>query len=140
MIHEPGIYIKEVRHAWLATEPEFKEKEPLVKSYHVMQRWENNYMKSFASVVTSCGGDVLKVGFGMGISASYIQRSKNIKSHTGVFTYFTDEAKEISKQHMKELTDSRFKNIAFRLCKVHPSKTCEYWNIGLHRTSIIKKT
>ena len=82
MANLPGIYRKETKDSWVKTQPLFKEKELLIKSYQVMQRWEDNYMKSLAALVTSQGGKILEVGFGMGISAGYIQKSKTIKSHT----------------------------------------------------------
>tara|TARA_R110001583_G_scaffold77454_2_gene210825 strand:- start:276 stop:815 length:540 start_codon:yes stop_codon:yes gene_type:complete len=47
----------------------------------VMMSWETPMMKKHAEVVTQNGGDILEIGFGMGICASFIQ-SHNIKSHT----------------------------------------------------------
>lgn len=53
-----------------------------IRGHQVMQSWEYNYMKSLAGVVTSRGGDVLEVGYGLGISARLIQRSKRVDTHT----------------------------------------------------------
>lgn len=47
----------------------------------VMMDWEDKLMSASAAYVCSNGGDILEVGFGMGISAGYIQ-SHNINSHT----------------------------------------------------------
>ena len=47
----------------------------------VMMDWEDKLMSASAAYVCSNGGDILEVGFGMGISARYIQ-SHNINSHT----------------------------------------------------------
>lgn len=209
-------YSDESRASWLKTQPLFTEKSLLIKSYQVMQRWEDGYMKSLAAIATSQGGNVLEVGFGMGISAGYIQKSKKIQSHTviechpaviasaksrfkkelasgrmkllegfwenvtpnlpdksydgilfdscpldsgveffqffpffqeayrllkddGIFTYFSDEATEISKVHKKELTQVGFQNINFKICKVHPPKECEYWKHNTIVSPIIKK-
>ena len=211
MVRYTGIYSKKSKKDWIQTKPEFKDKELLVKSYQVMQRWEDNYMKSLAALATSRGGQVLEVGFGMGISAGYIQKSKHIELHTviechpamyesakqkfkhhiakgrmkvrhgfwedvapkirsktfdgilfdscpldsgveffqffaffkeafrllkddGIFTYFSDEPKGISRRHQQELKQVGFSDIDFRLCKVNPPKSCEYWK---HKTIVI---
>jgi hypothetical protein len=47
----------------------------------VMHRGEDPLMKKFAEVGCLNGGDILEIGFGMGISSNYIQ-SNNINSHT----------------------------------------------------------
>ena len=47
----------------------------------VMMNWEDNIMKAKADYVCENGGDILEVGFGMGISADYIQ-ANNPSSHT----------------------------------------------------------
>ena len=50
-------------------------------SVEVMMDWEHPMMSSSAAYVTQNGGDILEIGFGMGISAGYIQ-SHSINSHT----------------------------------------------------------
>ena len=47
----------------------------------VMMDWEDEIMSASAEYVCRNGGDILEVGFGMGISAGYIQ-SHSIASHT----------------------------------------------------------
>ncbi len=47
----------------------------------VMMDWEDILMSASAAYVTQNGGDILEIGFGMGISAGYIQ-SHSISSHT----------------------------------------------------------
>tara|TARA_Y100000385_G_scaffold87283_1_gene89869 strand:+ start:643 stop:1203 length:561 start_codon:yes stop_codon:yes gene_type:complete len=49
--------------------------------FEVMMDWENPLMSSSAAYVCQNGGDILEIGFGMGISADYIQ-SHLISSHT----------------------------------------------------------
>ena len=47
----------------------------------IMMSWEDSLMKRHAEVACSNGGDILEIGFGMGISANYIQ-GLNPTSHT----------------------------------------------------------
>lgn len=47
----------------------------------IMEDWQIPIMKAMANVVTETHGDVLEVGFGRGVSATYIQES-SVKSHT----------------------------------------------------------
>ena len=50
--------------------------------YAIMRRWEEPLMVRQAEIVSQNGGDILEIGFGMGISANAIQEQPNIKSHT----------------------------------------------------------
>ena len=47
----------------------------------VMMSWEDSLMSASAAYVTENGGDILEIGFGMGIASNYIQ-SHSINSHT----------------------------------------------------------
>ena len=47
----------------------------------IMHEWETDLMRQHAEFVCSLGGDILEIGFGMGISAGFIQK-QGIKSHT----------------------------------------------------------
>lgn len=47
----------------------------------VMMEWEHPLMSASAAYVCENGGDILEIGFGMGISAGYIQ-SHSIVTHT----------------------------------------------------------
>ena len=47
----------------------------------IMMDWEHPTMSASAAYITENGGDILEIGFGMGISAGYIQ-SHSISSHT----------------------------------------------------------
>ena len=49
--------------------------------YEVMMDWEDNIMSASAAYICQNGGDILEIGFGMGISANYIQ-THTITSHT----------------------------------------------------------
>jgi len=47
----------------------------------VMMGWEDSIMEISANYICENGGDILEIGFGMGISADYIQ-ANSINSHT----------------------------------------------------------
>ena len=47
----------------------------------VMMDWESSIMQASANYVCEGGGDILEIGFGMGIAADYIQ-ANSITSHT----------------------------------------------------------
>ena len=47
----------------------------------IMMDWEHPAMSASAAYITKNGGDILEIGFGMGISAGYIQ-SHSVSSHT----------------------------------------------------------
>ena len=47
----------------------------------IMMDWEHPIMSASAAYVTQGGGDILEIGFGMGISAGYMH-SHSISSHT----------------------------------------------------------
>jgi len=85
-----GKYSKKIKEKYLKTKPKlntkelvmfFKKGKETIKN-QIMQAWETPYMKKLAEITTSKGGNVLEVGFGMGISAGFIQKSKKIKTHT----------------------------------------------------------
>jgi predicted O-methyltransferase YrrM len=47
----------------------------------IMMDWEHPIMSASAAYITRGGGDILEIGFGMGIASGYIQ-SHSISSHT----------------------------------------------------------
>jgi predicted O-methyltransferase YrrM len=65
----------------------------IIQGQQVMQDWEAPLMRAMAEIVTESHGDVLELGFGMGISATYIQEF-GVRSYTvveyndGVAEYF----------------------------------------------------
>lgn len=85
-----GVYSQKARNDFIHTRPSLDKKELVMVLEkggkkvvnQIMQSWETPYMKRLAEISTSKGGDVLEVGFGMGISAGFIQKSKKIKTHT----------------------------------------------------------
>ena len=69
------------------------------KGETVMMGWEKPIMKVASEVVTANGGDILNIGFGMGIVDSYIQETNPtshtiIESHPDVIQYMKDNGWE----------------------------------------------
>jgi amino acid adenylation domain-containing protein len=71
----------DIARGWADSHAEYRPSEMIIEGQQVMQDWEAPLMKAMADIVTEQRGDVLEVGFGMGISASYIQAG-NPRSHT----------------------------------------------------------
>ena len=71
---------------------------PEGKLINVMMEWEDPIMSASAAYVCEKGGDILEFGFGMGISANYIQ-SHDISSHTicEIHPQIVEKANEWSK-------------------------------------------
>jgi guanidinoacetate N-methyltransferase len=61
-------------HQWADMPASFSTDELEIGGWQVMQRWELPLMKVLAEAVTAVEGDVLEVGFGMGICANEIAR------------------------------------------------------------------
>jgi len=66
---------------WQKAKAVFTDHTLKIEGHPVMEDWEDAYMKELSKVVCSNGGDILELGFGMGISAMYIQNHK-VSSHT----------------------------------------------------------
>jgi len=60
---------------------EYTDKSLIHNNHIVMHEWETDMMKRHAEIVCENGGDILEIGFGMGISSDFIQK-QDIKSHT----------------------------------------------------------
>ena len=58
---------------WRDAQATFTEEKLEIFGRPIMEKWEDPYMKELANIATSNGGKILEVGFGMGISARYIQ-------------------------------------------------------------------
>ena len=71
----------ELKDKWQSAPPTFTEETLTICGHPVMERWEENYMSELAEIATSKGGNVLEVGFGMGISAGFVQQHA-IETHT----------------------------------------------------------
>ena len=68
------------------------------KNETIMMDWEHPLMRRHAEITCQNGGDILEIGFGMGISAQYIQE-QDIDSHTIIEIHpeIAENAREWSK-------------------------------------------
>ncbi|MBK9767003.1 MAG: hypothetical protein IPP63_08255 [Chloracidobacterium sp.] len=63
----------DTREKWKNAPIEITINQLLIDGHPVMETWEDAYMKQLAAIAASSGGVVLEVGFGLGISAAFIQ-------------------------------------------------------------------
>jgi spermidine synthase len=70
-----------ITEEWAKSQAKYDDQQLIIDGQQVMQEWERPYMEAMADVATETHGDVLEIGFGMGISASYIL-AKGVKSYT----------------------------------------------------------
>lgn len=61
---------------WKTARAEFSEHDLRILGEPVMEDWEEPYMRVLADIATKNGGLVLEVGYGMGISARFIQAAQ----------------------------------------------------------------
>lgn len=66
--------------AWREAPATFAPHNLQINGHPVMEDWEDGYMKELAEIACARGGRVLEVGFGMGISARYVQ-AREIAEH-----------------------------------------------------------
>ena len=59
---------------WKKMPAVFSEGKLSIAGHPVMEDWEDSYMQELAQIATSNGGVVLELGFGLGISANYVQQ------------------------------------------------------------------
>ncbi len=110
-----GIYSKKTKQEFISIEPSLDKKELVMVLQkgrkkivnQIMQSWETAYMKRLSEISTSKGGHVLEVGFGMGISANFIEKSRKIKTHTVIECHplMIDSAK---KKFRKQIKSGKF--------------------------------
>ncbi|HAX21064.1 MAG TPA: hypothetical protein DCY64_12375 [Hydrogenophaga sp.] len=63
----------EKKSDWSSLPAQFSEERLTINGHPVMEAWEHPYMKALADIACTNGGRILEIGFGMGISAQYIQ-------------------------------------------------------------------
>lgn len=77
----PGVERPPIRSSWEDSNAAQSEAELLIQGQQVMQSWERPLMQRMAAAIARPGGDVLEVGFGMGISAGFILEA-GVRSYT----------------------------------------------------------
>ncbi|MEI6191384.1 MAG: hypothetical protein WCP24_03420 [bacterium] len=92
------------RDEWKKLPAIFTGKSLLIAGHQVMQKWESNYMKSLAAIAVRNGGRVLEVGYGMGISARFIDSlGRNKVTQHYIIEAHPDIANLARKNYEKEI-------------------------------------
>lgn len=69
------------KQEWNEAPAEFDEHTLRIAGHPVMEDWETSYMKRLAEIASFRGGSVLELGYGMGISAGFIESNPDVDSH-----------------------------------------------------------
>ncbi len=75
-----------------------------IAGHPVMESWESDYMKTLAGIATENGGDVLEVGYGMGIASSHIREASGLGVHT-IIEFHPDVLAKCRKDLGKEIAN-----------------------------------
>jgi guanidinoacetate N-methyltransferase len=67
------------KQTWKNAPAVFDEHTLKIFGHPVMEDWETPYIEELANIATSKGGSILELGFGMAISAGFIQRAQIVK-------------------------------------------------------------
>ena len=70
-----------LQQEWSGSGVKYDDSQLIIQGQQVMQDWERPLMRAMAEIVTESHGDILELGFGMAISATYIQEF-GCKSYT----------------------------------------------------------
>lgn len=62
-----------LQQEWSGSGVKYDDTQLIIQGQQVMQDWEAPLMRAMAEIVTQSHGDILELGFGMAISATYIQ-------------------------------------------------------------------
>lgn len=74
MLTRQRIGMSNLYDKWRDASPEYTSEGLRILGHPVMEPWEDNYMEHLARAVTHNAKAVLEVGYGLGLSANYIQR------------------------------------------------------------------
>lgn len=77
----PGVERPPIGDGWESSAAAQDARELVIQGQQVMQSWEHLLMQRMANAAASRGGDVLEVGFGMGISATFLLEA-GVRSYT----------------------------------------------------------
>lgn len=96
-----------LRGEWKEKGAKYSDESLIIDGHHVMERWETPYMRMLSDIVTSGGGKTLEVGYGMGISASFILKSE-VEEHT-IIECHPDILEICRRRHAAEIESGRLK-------------------------------
>ena len=92
------------KNDWKTAGAHFTQSDLKIFGHAVMEDWESPYMKVLADICAKNGGTVLELGFGMGISARFIQQN-SVKRHIIIEAnqQVADKAREFAKTANSEV-------------------------------------
>lgn len=70
---------------------------------------------------------------------SFFPEAYRILKKNGILTYYSDEIKDFSNEHIEKLMEANFQKIDKRIVSVNPPKDCLYWSFNTIMAPIIIK-
>jgi guanidinoacetate N-methyltransferase len=140
------------REQWKQEAAVYKDGKLQIAGHPVMEDWEDNYMQALADVAAGGGGRVLELGFGMGISAGYVQRHPVaehviIEANDEVFARlqaFAAEHPTVTPKHgfwqdvLTQLEPGSFDGILFDTYPVQEAEVATHWFFFEHAYRLLK--
>lgn len=99
---------------WIKADAIFTENKLEILGEAVIEDWETPYMKELAAIAAANGGIICEVGYGMGISAGFIQKH-NISKHIIIEanTQVADKARDFARNavHPVEILEGLWQDV-----------------------------
>jgi len=90
------------KNQWCNMPAKYTKNSLIIAGHSVMEKWETNYMKMLAAIVTKNRGSILEVGYGLGIATNFIRKYKGLNGHV-IIEYHPEVLNKCKTKYAKEI-------------------------------------